>query len=111
MTNTSNKNTNNNTHRHNKHKKQKLSIAAQNLRGLGSKNDDKLEEITQDMDDNNIDIMILTETWTDNRDEERLDSDEDTAVAGHKESASYYQQRWQKIMRKADDNFKAMGAG
>jgi exonuclease III len=50
-----------------------MNIAAQNLRGLGT-TQDKLEDITREMDENNIHVLMITETWCGNRDEGRLDS-------------------------------------
>ena len=78
-----NSNTNAHRHRHRHTHRQggtgaattrpKMNIAAQNLRGLGT-TQDKLEDITREMDENNIHVLMITETWCGNRDEGRLDS-------------------------------------
>ena len=56
-------------------KKPKINVATQNLRGLGGgESQDKLEDITREMDEAKIDVLIVTETWCESKDEGRLDS-------------------------------------
>jgi lipoate synthase len=56
-----------------KQKKPKIIVASQNVRGLGQ-DENKLDDLTRTMAENNIDILMLTETWTPNRDEQKLDT-------------------------------------
>jgi hypothetical protein len=53
--------------------REKVVIGIQNLRGLGH-DEDKIEDLTRAMEENNMGIAMVTETWKESTDDGRLDS-------------------------------------